>query len=136
MKKTLVIAAGSLLFATTVAMAAPAQHHHDRGHQQNDQGRDHRGNQGHRRFYHDQHGEHDGYGRYYVVQERGRHEGGYQRGGRVPIEYRGPRYIVTDWRAYRLREPPRGYAWVRSDDGQYLLIALATGIIVDMLLSH
>jgi Ni/Co efflux regulator RcnB len=51
---------------------------------------------------------------------------------------RGHRYdgrviVVRDYRDYRLREPPRGYHWVRDDNsGDYLLIAIATGIIADI----
>ncbi|MEW5836310.1 MAG: RcnB family protein [Pseudomonadota bacterium] len=48
--------------------------------------------------------------------------------------YDGPVYVVHDYREYRLRPPPRGYHWVRSDDGQYLLIGIATGIILDQVL--
>lgn len=46
--------------------------------------------------------------------------------------YRGPIYVVNDYRYYRLRPPPYGYGWVRSDDGTYLLVALATGLILDL----
>ena len=67
--------------------------------------------------------------------DRGRHEGWYHRGGYLPVEYR-TRYVVTDWRRDRLREPPRGYHWVRSDNGDFLLVAIATGVIVDLLLNQ
>jgi Ni/Co efflux regulator RcnB len=55
---------------------------------------------------------------------------------------RGHRYdgrviVVDDWRTRRLREPPRGYHWVRDDDdGQFLLVAVATGIIADIVLQN
>jgi Ni/Co efflux regulator RcnB len=48
--------------------------------------------------------------------------------------YDGPIYVVHDYGRYRLRPPPRGYHWVRDDDGQYLLVAIATGVILDMVL--
>lgn len=48
--------------------------------------------------------------------------------------YEGPVYVVHDYREYRLRTPPRGYHWVRADDGDYLLVGIATGIILDMAL--
>ena len=51
------------------------------------------------------------------------------------MEYR-TRYVVTDWRRDRLREPPRGYHWVRSDNGDFLLVAITTGVIVDLLLNQ
>ncbi|WNL45840.1 RcnB family protein [Dyella sp. BiH032] len=48
--------------------------------------------------------------------------------------YYGPVYVVNDYRYYRLRPPPYGYHWVR-DDGGYLLVAIGTGIILDMVLN-
>src|SRR5574337_615909 len=84
-------------------------------------------------------GHHDyrGYGQahYATWRDRGRHEGWYHRGGYLPVEYR-TRYVVTDWRRDRLREPPRGYRWVRSDSGDFLLVAITTGVIVDLILNH
>ena len=47
-----------------------------------------------------------------------------------------PTYVVTDYRHYGLRQPPRGYGWRRSDTGEFLLVALATGIIADIILNH
>jgi Ni/Co efflux regulator RcnB len=44
-------------------------------------------------------------------------------------------FVVNDWYRYHLRRPPYGYHWVRYGD-DYLLVALGTGIIADMLLSH
>ena len=68
--------------------------------------------------------------------DRGRHEGWYRRGGYVPTEYRRGSYVVTDWRSRRLHEPPRGYEYVRSDNGDYLLVAIATGVIVNILAGY
>ena len=34
---------------------------------------------------------------------------------------------------YPLRPPPRGHHWVRADN-DYLLVAIATGVILDMAL--
>ncbi|HEY8585304.1 MAG TPA: RcnB family protein [Rhodanobacter sp.] len=76
-----------------------------------------------------------GHGRYKNWHDRGRHEGWYKRGGYLPVEYR-TRYVVTDWHHHHLREPPRGYHWVRSDNGDFLLVAIATGVIVDLLLNQ
>ncbi|HEY8586915.1 MAG TPA: RcnB family protein [Rhodanobacter sp.] len=53
----------------------------------------------------------------------------WQRGHR----YRGPTYVVRDYRYNRLRPPPRGYHWVRANN-DYLLVAIATGIILDIAL--
>ncbi len=49
------------------------------------------------------------------------HRGGYYRGGRH----------WADWRYYHLRRPPYGYEWVR-DRGQFLLIRVDNGIIIDI----
>ena len=59
----------------------------------------------------------------------------YYRGDRLPAEYRHRNYVVDDWRSHNLRAPPSGYHWVQSG-GDYLMVAIATGIIADLLLSH
>lgn len=92
---------------------------------------------------HDRHGHYDhrgpdhrpGHPHYSNWRDRGRHEGWYKRGGYLPVEYR-TRYVVTDWRRDHLRAPPRGYHWVRSDNGDFLLVAIATGAIIDLLLNQ
>src|SRR5438445_7684269 len=48
--------------------------------------------------------------------------GRWQKGERVPPEYRQRQYVVDNWRDYRLSPPPRGYNWV-SVGGDYLLVA-------------
>jgi len=59
----------------------------------------------------------------------------YYRGQRYPSEYRGHQYVVEDWRGHHLRPPPRGYHWVQNG-GDYLLVAIASGVILDLLLNH
>lgn len=55
------------------------------------------------------------------------------RGGYVPYDYLQPRYYVRNWNAYPgLYAPPYGYQWVQVGD-DFLLIALATGLIANML---
>jgi hypothetical protein len=46
----------------------------------------------------------------------------------------GNRYVVNNWRHYRLRPPPPGYQWVQSG-GQFVLIAVASGVIADIILN-
>jgi len=48
----------------------------------------------------------------------------------------GPTYVVRDYYDYGLRAPPRGYYWRRSDAGDFLLVAITTGIIADLILGH
>lgn len=55
-------------------------------------------------------------------------------GSRIPPQYRGPRYVVNDWRGHRLHQPPRGYHWVRYG-GDYMLVAIASGVITQLLIN-
>ncbi|WP_242112319.1 RcnB family protein [Luteimonas aquatica] len=48
----------------------------------------------------------------------------------------GPTYVVYDYGRYGLRQPPYGYRWRRSDAGDFLLVAVATGIIADLILHN
>lgn len=59
----------------------------------------------------------------------------FHRGERLSPEYRNRYYVVDDWRGHRLSAPPRGYYWVQAG-ADYVLVAIATGIIVDLLLNH
>jgi Ni/Co efflux regulator RcnB len=59
----------------------------------------------------------------------------FYRGGRLPPEYHNRQYVVDDWRAHRLSAPPRGYHWVQAG-GDYVLVAIATGVIASILLSR
>lgn len=61
-------------------------------------------------------------------------EHSYYRGERMPPQYRTRQYVVEDWRAHRLSAPPRGYHWVQTGS-DYVLVAIATGIILQLLLS-
>jgi len=65
-----------------------------------------------------------------------RHHPQFHRGGYVPAEYRQHRYYVNDWRSHRLSAPPYGYQWVQSDSGDFLLMALATGLIANLIFSN
>jgi Ni/Co efflux regulator RcnB len=58
-----------------------------------------------------------------------------RKGGRLPAEYRNRQYVVDDWRGHRLSAPPRGYHWVQTG-GDYVLVAITTGIIASLLLSN
>ena len=56
---------------------------------------------------------------------------GWARGAYVPVVYRG--YYVQDWGYYGLRPPPPGYRWIYAD-GNFVLMAVATGLIADLVL--
>ncbi len=47
-----------------------------------------------------------------------------------------PTYAVDDYGDYGLYAPPRGYGWRRDDFGHYLLVAITSGIIADLLFGH
>jgi len=57
---------------------------------------------------------------------------GWRRGGFVPGPYR--RFYVQDWGYYGLRPPPPGYRWVYAD-GNFVLMALASGLIADVIIN-
>ena len=58
----------------------------------------------------------------------------WHRGDRLPPDYRGPKYVVDDWRGYELQPPPAGYQWVQVN-GDFVLAAIATGVIASVLLA-
>lgn len=57
------------------------------------------------------------------------------KGQRLDARYRGNGYYVSDWRRHGLRAPPRGYRWHKVDD-QYVLAAVATGLIASVILAN
>jgi Ni/Co efflux regulator RcnB len=105
----------SALFALPLLAAsgaALADHDHGRGH-----------GHGHDDHWHDR-GHHD----------RGRHghpHHHWERGHR----YDGRIVVVHEYERVHLRPPPRGYHWVRDDNNDYVLVAIATGIILDYVLN-
>lgn len=89
---------------------------------------------------HDDRGRHDQrYDRRAERHDNGRRGGGpdhnWYKGSRVPPQYRSQHYVVNDWRGHRLSAPPRGYHWIQNG-GDYLLVAIATGVIASMVLGN
>ena len=158
--KTSLIACVVGLMSLSPAGAALAQGRGNsderRQEQRGQQGNDHRGDRNERRDRddrrgrddHDRHGRNEGparwdnrdgrdhwNGRY---SNRGRGAGpnhSYYVGNRLPPVYHQRQYVVDNWRAHQLRQPPRGYHWVQSGN-DYLLVAVATGVILQLLLSN
>ena len=56
-------------------------------------------------------------------------------GARLPTQYRSRQYVVDDWRGHHLSAPPRGYHWVQTG-GDYVLVAIATGVIMQLFLNN
>ncbi len=59
----------------------------------------------------------------------------FHRGDRLPPEYRHRNYVVDDWRGHGLSAPPRGYHWVQTGS-DYVLVAIATGVILQLMLNN
>lgn len=62
-------------------------------------------------------------------------QGNWVKGSRMPPQYRSHQYVVNDWRGHGLKSPPRGYNWVQYG-GDYLLVAIATGVITQLILGY
>ena len=122
MKRLLLAASLALLsLSSTTAFA----HHDDDNDRHEHRGHHHdRGDDDDRRHYHSDRHKH------------GRKHRDYHRGERIEVVYLQPRYYVDDYPHYHLRQPPRGHRWVRTEDGRFILVAVATGIIADILLHH
>ena len=125
------LASVPLAMTTTAAVAQDQDHDHgrdhhddhDRGHYQDrDHGND-RDDHGWRDDHHD-HGRHVGWDRHY------------RRGEYLPERYRVREYYVDDYARYHLYAPPPGHRWVRGDDGEFVLVAIATGLIVTELVGQ
>jgi len=56
----------------------------------------------------------------------------WKQGQYLPADYRGA--YVEDYRRYGLGAPPPGHQWRRVDD-EYVLIAVATGLIASVILA-
>ncbi|MDD5324311.1 MAG: RcnB family protein [Polaromonas sp.] len=59
----------------------------------------------------------------------------FRRGGYIPRDFRNRQYVVSNYRAYHLSPPPRGQQWVQVGS-DYVLIAIATGIIANIVLNN
>lgn len=163
MKSIRTLGLTALVLALGVAFAAPAtaeaRDHHRRGHDRDRSGQDWRRGHDHRRDYRRDHRRDDrrhGYrhdrrdGRRHervvyvprpvVVHHRPHvvHRGPppWVRGRHYSHSGYAPTYVVHDYGPYGLRHPPRGYHWRRSDAGDFLLVAIATGIIADVILGR
>ncbi|WP_147196155.1 RcnB family protein [Pantoea sp. MBD-2R] len=141
MKKSGIIALSALLFATTSlsAFAEGPQQGPD-GHQQQPVKRPPQNNQ-HGGQPNEQHGgqQHDQRGHEPQPQHNAEHRpaqhGDFRKGRPLPEKYRGEGYQVNDWRKHGLKAPPAGHRW-QNIDGNYVLIAVATGVITSVIAHH
>jgi Ni/Co efflux regulator RcnB len=56
------------------------------------------------------------------------YRGRWRTGQRFPY-YNNNRYVITDYRAYNLPPPRRGYRYYRDDSGDIVMAAIGSGII-------
>lgn len=142
MKRFAIAAAAALTLAGPLA-AAPAYADPPGRHAQYDRRDNDRGERYERQRWDDR--RFNGYsynGRWYYgapsrAHANGAHYGwrNWRRGDRLPSAY-AHRYRDVDYRAARLRAPPRGYHYVRDDRGDVLMVAIATGLIVSVILAN
>jgi len=157
MKRFAIAALAAATFAAplTIASEAAAQHRGDRGYDRHDR-HDRRDARDDRRHYREGYRDgrradrwddrrYNGYhyqGRWYYGpppahwRDNARYDyRAWRRGDRLPGYYRS-HYRPVDYRYYRLREPPRGYHYVRDDRGDLLLVGIATGVILGIIASN
>jgi len=135
MNKKVIVSAIMAMYLTTggFAFGQDSENRNDRGHNEQVQ----RGGQQDHRANNDQHRD----DRRVDSNDQRRDERGagpnhtFQRGDRLPSEYRNRQYVVDDWRGHHLSAPPRGYHWVQTG-GDYVLVAITTGVILQLLLNN
>ena len=90
-------------------------------------------------YGHDNRNDHGGYNQ---DQNRGygngHNNGGHHwaRGQRLPRAYYQDRSHYVDYRAHHLRAPPRGYRWVQTDDNNFAMVAITTGLIASLIAAN
>jgi Ni/Co efflux regulator RcnB len=123
--------AAATLAMTAAPMAASAQSRHggDRDHRRYEHN-DRRGD-----YRHDRRDDRRGDYRYDRRDDRRgdyRNARRYYRGATLPRQYRSNWYI-RDYNLYGYAPPPRGYGYYRTDTGDIVVAALATGVILSLL---
>ena len=58
----------------------------------------------------------------------------YGPGDRMPPQYMGEHYWIGDYGHYGLPPPPPGDRWMYDPDGNYVLVSMATSMVVEALL--
>ncbi len=104
-------------------------HHGPQGDRRHDSGPDRHGPQGNRR--------HDSGPDRHQMHERDHfawHGHDFRKGHPMPHGFHDDGYRVSDWRGRGLPAPPSGHHWSYID-GNYVLIAAATGVVASILLS-
>jgi len=139
-KKTLVIAmaCAGIALGSAAQAKGPGDRGHGHGHyDKHDRRDDHRRWDDRRRGHDYRSGYRDGYRDAPRVVHRGWAPAPrrWVRGDRLPGYHRGGYYVVSDWHARRLYRPQPGYQWVQVGS-EYLLVAVASGIIASIILNN
>ncbi|THD58734.1 RcnB family protein [Phenylobacterium sp.] len=66
----------------------------------------------------------------------GQQQSHWAQGQRMPKTYYSDRSHDVDYRANHLSAPRRGYRWVRTDDNNYAMIAITTGLIASVVAAN
>ena len=143
------VAAAAMTLASSAAMAQPyyGDRGYDRGaYDQRYRDSDRDGRPDHREWgrdrdrdgrpdqydrYDNRRGPSYGYGAYGRDAYRGAYsgQGGRWRQGQVYPHYRQRGYVIDDYRRYNLGPPRPGYRYYRSDNGDVVMAAIASGLI-------
>lgn len=67
----------------------------------------------------------------YYRAPRGYYTHSWRRGERLPVAYYERPYVIADYSDCGLRQPPRGYHWVRVNHDAVLAV-IATGVVLDV----
>ncbi|WP_380184316.1 RcnB family protein [Kalamiella sp. sgz302252] len=138
MKKSGVIALSALLFATSSLSAfaegprqdgqPPVKHEQQHGNPQHEQRDGQHVNPQHEPQREPQHNARP-------AEHRQDQHQAFHKGRPLPEKYRGEGYQVNDWHKRGLKAPPAGHRW-QNIDGNYVLIAVATGVITSVIAHH
>ena len=120
--KRILMAATALAVAMTGTAASAQDGYHGRD-DRGSYGRDHRDDRNGGRW--NRRGDRGGYDR----RDDREHRNRYARGQR----YRGDGAYLSDYGRYGYRAPPRGYRYYRTNEGDVVLAAVATGIIASVI---
>ncbi|HYS63403.1 MAG TPA: RcnB family protein [Paraburkholderia sp.] len=124
MKKSRVLLASLMVAGMLTSSLAIAQPPHDNpGHGNSDKGDHGHGSKGHGPKQAPPGHSPDGPG------NSANAPGHWNKGDRLPPEYRDRQYVIDNWRDYRLAPPPRGYSWV-GVGGDYLMVQISSGVIL------
>jgi len=58
-----------------------------------------------------------------------------KRGEQLPPRYRTHHFVVENWKAHRLTEPPPGHQWVQAGS-DFAMVAIATGVVQEVLVGR